>query len=212
MSSGEQSSASSGKKFAALGCVGIVGVGALLLALVIGMWYVSVGNRLVALDEAMKSQWSQVETVLQRRFDLIPNLVATVKGYAEHEKDTLTRITELRSQWGAAKTIDEKAQVAGELQSALSRLMVVIENYPELKANQGFLELQTQLEGTENRIAVERQRYNESVQSYNTAVRQFPGSLVAGFKGLVPSTAYFETTEAAKEAPKVDFSKPDAKG
>lgn len=205
MSTGEQSSATSGKKFAALGCLGIVGAGALVLALVIGMWYVSVGNGLVALDEAKRSQWAQVETVLQRRFDLIPNLVATVKGYAEHEQETLTRITGLRSQWGAAKTVEEKTQVAGELQSALSRLMVVVENYPELKANQGFLDLQTQLEGTENRIAVERQRYNETVQAYNKAVRQFPGSIVAGMKGFAPSTAYFETTEGAQAAPKVQF-------
>jgi LemA protein len=205
MSTGESSSAGAGKKFAALGCVGIGGVGLLLAALVIGVWFVSVGNRLVALDEGMKTQWSQVETVLQRRFDLIPNLVSTVKGYAEHEQEVLTRVTELRSQWGAAASVAEKAQVAGELQGALSRLLLVAENYPELKANQGFLDLQTQLEGTENRIAVERQRYNETVQSYNTAVRQFPGSLVAGLKGFAPSDAYFESAEGAAEAPKVQF-------
>jgi len=205
MSTGATSFAGGGKKFAALGCLGIVGVGVVVLALVIGMWFVSIGNRLVGLDEGMKSQWSQIETVLQRRFDLIPNLVATVKGYAEHEQETLTRVTELRSQWGAAKTIEEKAQVAGELQGALSRLLLVAENYPELKANQGFLDLQTQLEGTENRIAVERQRYNETVQAYNMAVRQFPASLVASFKGFAPSDAYFETTEGAQDAPKVQF-------
>lgn len=205
MSTGDSSSTGSGKKVAALGCVGIVGVGVLVLAVVIGMWFVSVGNRLVVLDEGMKSQWSQVETVLQRRFDLIPNLVATVKGYAEHEQETLTRVTELRSQWGAAQSIQEKAQVAGELQGALARLLLVAENYPELKANQGFLDLQAQLEGTENRIAVERQRYNESVQAYNTAVRQFPASIVAGLRGFAPSDAYFETAEGAAEAPKVHF-------
>jgi LemA protein len=179
----------------------VVAVGAIALAFL----YVTVGNRLVALDEGMKTQWSQVETVLQRRFDLIPNLVNTVKGYAEHEQETLTRITELRSQWGAASTVAEKAQVAGELQSALSRLLLVAENYPELKADQGFRDLQTQLEGTENRIAVERQRYNESVQAYNTAIRQFPGSLIAGWKGLAPSEAYFEAAEGSDQAPKVEF-------
>jgi LemA protein len=205
MSTGETSSPGSGRKFAGIGCAAFAVVGLLFLTVILGVMYVSIGNRLVGLDESMKTQWSQVETVLQRRFDLIPNLVATVKGYAEHEQETLTRITELRSQWGAAKTIDEKTQVAGELQGALARLLLVAENYPDLKANQGFLDLQTQLEGTENRIAVERQRYNESVQAYNTTVRQFPGSLVAGFKGMAPSEAYFETSEGASEAPKVQF-------
>ncbi|MBL8849458.1 MAG: LemA family protein [Planctomycetaceae bacterium] len=205
MSTGELSSPGSGRKFAGIGCAAFAVVGLVFLAVMFGVMYVTIGNRLIGLDESMKTQWSQVETVLQRRFDLIPNLVATVKGYAEHEQETLTRITELRSQWGAAKTIDEKAQVAGELQGALARLLLVAENYPDLKANQGFLDLQSQLEGTENRIAVERQRYNESVQAYNTAVRQFPGSLIAGFKGMAPSDAYFETSEGADEAPKVQF-------
>jgi LemA protein len=177
-----------------------------VLAVVLGMWFVSVGNGLVTLDEAMKKQWSQVETVLQRRFDLIPNLVNTVKGYAEHEQEVLTRVTELRSQWGAAKTIDEKAAVASELQGALSRLLLVAENYPQLKADQGFRDLQVQLEGTENRIAIERQRYNESVESYNVAVRKFPGSMVAGFRGFAPSDAYFKSAEGAAGAPRVDFS------
>jgi LemA protein len=206
MSTGEAPSGS-GKKVAAFGCLGIGVAGLVIAALVFGMMYVSIGNKLIRLDEAMKAQWSQVETVLQRRFDLIPNLVATVQGYADFEKETLTRITELRSQWGAATTVADKAQVAGELQGALSRLLLVAENYPDLKANQGFLDLQAQLEGTENRIAVERQRYNESVNAYNQGVRQFPGSLIAGLKGMTPSTAYFESAEGAKEAPKVEFGK-----
>lgn len=185
---------------------GLIIVGALVLVvLVLGGWFVSINNRLVGLDEGMKTQWSQVETVLQRRFDLIPNLVNTVKGYAAHEKEILERVTELRSQWGAARTVPEKAQAAGELEGVLSRLLLVAENYPQLKADQGFRDLQVQLEGTENRIAVERQRYNESVQSYNTAVRQFPGSLVAGFRGFAPSDAYFKSAEGAEEAPTVDF-------
>ena len=182
----------------------ILGV-VVLAAVVLGGWFVSINNRLVGLDEGMKTQWSQVETVLQRRFDLIPNLVNTVKGYAAHEKEILERVTELRSQWGAARTVPEKAQAAGELEGVLSRLLLVAENYPQLKADQGFRDLQVQLEGTENRIAVERQRYNESVQAYNTAVRQFPGSLVAGFRGFAPSDAYFKSADGAKEAPTVDF-------
>ena len=179
--------------------------GLLLVALLVGGWLVGINNRLVRLDESMKTQWSQVETVLQRRFDLIPNLVNTVKGYAAHEKEILTKVAELRSQWGAAKTVQEKTQAAGQLEGALARLLVVAENYPQLKADQGFRDLQVQLEGTENRISVERQRYNESVRDYNTAVRQFPGSLVAGFRGFAPSDAYFEAAEGAAQVPKVDF-------
>jgi LemA protein len=185
--------------------------GVLLVALVIGGWFVSINNRLVSLDEAKNTAWAQVETVLQRRFDLIPNLVNTVKGYAAHEKEILTRVTELRSQWGAAKTVADKAAAAGQLEGALARLLLVAENYPQLKADQGFRDLQVQLEGTENRIAVERQRYNESVRAYNTAVRQFPASLVAAFRGFTPSDAYFEAAEGAAEAPKVDFGESGAK-
>jgi LemA protein len=198
-------SAGGARKFAAFGCLGIALIALVLGGIAFAGLYVTVGNRLIALDEQMKTQWSQVETVLQRRFDLIPNLVNTVKGYAEHEQEILTRVTELRSQWGAARTVAEKAEAAGELQSALSRLLLVAENYPNLKADQGFRDLQVQLEGTENRIAVERQRYNDAVRAYNTAVRQFPGSLVAGLRGFSPSDAYFEAAEGTAEAPKVEF-------
>lgn len=179
----------------------------LLLLLGAVAWGISVNNQLVTAKENMNAAWAQVETVLQRRFDLIPNLVATVKGYAEHEKELLESVTQLRSQWGAAKTVDEKAKAAGELEGTLARLLVVAERYPDLKANQNFLDLQTELAGTENRITVERQRYNDSVRSYNTLVQRFPQSLVAGFRGFAPSTAYFEAAKAAAEAPKVDFSK-----
>jgi LemA protein len=179
---------------------------AVIVIAMVATWYVRVGNRLVNLDENVKKQWSQVETVLQRRFDLIPNLVNTVKGYATHEKETLTRITELRSQWGAAKTVEQKAAAASELEGLLSRLLVVAENYPELKADKGFRDLQVQLEGTENRIAVERQRYNESLNAYNTAVRQVPGSLVARMRGMKTNDAYFKSSFGAEAAPKVDFS------
>jgi LemA protein len=185
---------------------GAIVVGGLLLA----AWFVAINNRLVGLDEGIRTQWSQVETVLQRRFDLIPNLVNTVKGYAEHERELLEKVTELRSQWGAAKTVAEKARAAGELEGTLSRLLLVVENYPQLKADQNFRDLQAQLEGTENRITVERQRYNEAIRAYNTAVRQFPASIVASFRGFVPNNAYFEAADAAREVPKVDFSKPPA--
>jgi LemA protein len=178
------------------------------LAIVLGLWFVSTGNRLVALQENVNTAWAQVETVLQRRFDLIPNLVNTVKGYAEHEKEILEEVTRLRSQWGQAKTVDEKAKVGSQLEGVLSRLLVVSENYPDLKANQNFRDLQVELSGTENRVAVERQRYNEVVRTYNTAVRQFPASLVANFRGFTTDKAYFEGSTQAQEAPKVDFSKP----
>ncbi len=186
------------------GC-GAVVVGLLVVAVMIAGWAMSINNQLVALQESMKTAWAQVETVLQRRYDLIPNLVETVKGYAAHEKEVLENVTKMRSQWGAARTVEEKAQAASGMESALARLLVVSENYPELKANQNFLALQTQLEGTENRISVERQRYNESVKAYNTKVRRMPDRLIAGFLGFTPSDAYFETAPAAREAPKVQF-------
>ncbi len=186
-----------------VGC-GVVAVIGLCL-LILGYLYVSVGNRLVALDEARESQWAQVESVLQRRFDLIPNLVETVRGYADHEREVLSEVTRLRSQWGAAKTVEEKAEAATGLQSALARLLVVAERYPDLKADRGFQNLQYELAGTENRINVERQRYNEAVRNYNTAIRQFPGSLVASMRGFTPSDAYFEADQQARQAPQVDF-------
>lgn len=195
------SGSSSGRR-SSLGLVAIV---LLILLGVIG-WGVSINNQLVTAKENMAASWAQVETVLQRRFDLIPNLVATVKGYAEHEKELLENVTRLRSQWGAAKTVDEKAKTASELEGTLARLLVVAEQYPDLKASQNFADLQVELAGTENRIAVERQRYNDSVRSYNTLVQKFPQSLVASFRGMTPSTAYFEAAKESAQAPKVDFS------
>jgi len=162
-------------------------------------------NTLVQRQEAMHESWAQVENVLQRRYDLIPNLVNTVKGYASHERGVLEEVTRLRSQWGEAKTLDEKVGAAQQLEGALGRLMVVVERYPDLKANQNFLALQDELAGTENRIAVERRRYNEVVRNYNVAVRSFPANLVAGFTGFHLSTAYFEAGKEAKEVPKVQF-------
>jgi LemA protein len=190
----------------AMGRIGIVLGILLIVLLMLGGCAVQTNNHLVALQEDVGARWAQVETVLQRRYDLIPNLVNTVKGYAKHEKDVLENVTRLRSQWGQARTVEEKAKTAGELEGALSRLLVVSEQYPELKANQNFLALQDELSGTENRIAVERGRYNDSVRAYNTAVRQFPGSLIAGFRGMQPKDAYFESEPAARTAPKVDFS------
>jgi LemA protein len=192
------------KKWWLLGCGGLA-VAAVVVAVMLGGWAMSVNNQLVALQESMKASWAQVETVLQRRYDLIPNLVATVKGYAQHEKELFENVAGLRSQWSAAQTLPEKTQAANQMEGALSRLLVVAENYPELKANQNFRDLQFELSGTENRISVERQRYNETVRAFNTRVRQMPTSLVAAFLGFRPSDAYFDAAPAATEAPKVQF-------
>jgi len=192
------------KKLWLLGCGGAL-IAAVVLAVILGGWAMSVNNNLVALQEQMKGAWAQVETVLQRRYDLIPNLVATVKGYAVHEKEIFENVAKLRSQWSAAQTLPEKTKAANEMEGALARLLVVAENYPELKASQNFRDLQFELSGTENRISVERQRYNETVQAYNTRVRQLPTSLVASLLGFHPSDAYFNAAPTAKEAPKVQF-------
>lgn len=184
-----------------------LGIVALIVLVIIGgfaAWGVGVNNHLVTLDENVNAAWGQVETVLQRRFDLIPNLVATVKGYAAHEKEILENVTRLRSQWGNAKTVDEKAKAAGELEGTLARLLVVAEQYPDLKADQNFRDLQFELSGTENRIAVERQRYNEAVREYNTYVRSTPSNIIAGMRGFQVKET-FQAAPAAAEAPKVDF-------
>ena len=172
---------------------------------IVGMWAASAYNRLVVTSEAIPAAWSQVDTVLQRRYDLIPNLVNTVKGYAKHEKDLLTEVTALRSQWGAAKNQSEKVAAANNMEGALSRLMVVVEQYPQLKANENFIRLQDELAGTENRISVERMRYNETVNSYNVVVRGFPTNILAGMFGFKKSDDYFKSEQAAKQAPKVQF-------
>ena len=161
-------------------------------------------NKLVALDEGVNSAWAQVENQLQRRLDLIPNLVNTVKGYAEHEMDVLTAVTNARSRVGSAQTIPEKIDANRQLTSALGRLLVVVENYPNLKADQNFLALQSQLEGTENRIAVERRRYNETTRTYNTVVRKFPDNIIANMFGF-ERKSFFEAAEEAKEVPEVKF-------
>lgn len=182
-------------------------LGALLLLFVVfpGCFGIQAYNRLVQRNEVVDESWAQVENVLQRRFDLIPNLVNTVKGYASHERELLEEVTRLRSQWGTARLPNERVQAAEQLEGALGRLMVVIERYPDLKANQNFLALQDELAGTENRIAVERRRYNEAVRDYNVTVRQFPSNIVASLARFEKRDAYFEAKPGAAEPPSVQF-------
>jgi LemA protein len=188
------------------GCI----IGLTVLAVIVVVILIAAGflfgqyNRIVTLDENANAAWANVETVLQRRFDLIPNLVNTVKGYASHEKELLEEVTRLRSQWGKAQTVSQKAQAASLLEGALGRLMVVVENYPDLKANQNFLALQDELAGTENRISVERRRYNEAVRAYNTRIRRIPTVFIANLFGFDRKTP-FEADEGAQQAPKVSF-------
>jgi LemA protein len=176
----------------------------IIIALSIAGWVKNTYNEMVTMDENINGAWAQVENVLQRRYDLIPNLVETVKGYASHEKEVLTQITEARSRVGSAGAPAERMQAEGELSNALSRLMVVVENYPQLKANENFIRLQDELAGTENRISVERGRYNDTVKIYNAYVRRFPASLIAGMFSF-ERHEFFEAPEAAQTAPQVKF-------
>ncbi len=177
----------------------------LLIALVFGSMYVGRRNQMVVKREAVSASWAQVDVVLQRRADLIPNLVETVKGFAQHEEKVFGDIAAARSALIGAKTPADKIAANGALDSALSRLLVITENYPQLKSNENFLRLQDELAGTENRIAVERRRYNEVVQDYNTFIALFPNSLVASIGGFARNDAYFKTDEGARSAPKVNF-------
>jgi len=161
-------------------------------------------NLLVAGDEGVKSAWAQVENQLQRRFDLIPNLVETVRGYATHEREVFTQVTEARAKVGGAATIEDKIGAQNQLSAALSRLLLVVENYPQLKADQNFIRLQDELAGTENRISVERRRYNEVVQAYNILLRTFPRNIIANLFGF-QRAAFFEAPGEAKTAPQVKF-------
>jgi len=205
------------KNVGLLGCVGVL----ILVLIVGGAYFVSVRNNLVGLDENVNQHWAQVESQYQRRFDLIPNLVRTVQGAANFEKSTLEAVVNARARVGqvampggppgAASDITTNPQQMEQfaaaqqgLSNALSRLLVVVERYPDLKSNQNFLELQSQLEGTENRIAVERQRYNEAAQGYNTAIRRFPASLVASMSGF-KAKAYFKGQAGSDKAPEVNF-------
>jgi LemA protein len=161
-------------------------------------------NTFVSLDEAVKASWAQVENQLQRRYDLIPNLVETVKGFARQEKEVFIGVTEARSKVAGANNIPDKIKANNELSGALSRLLLVVERYPDIKSNQNFLRLQDELAGTENRIAVERRRYNEAVKTFNVKIRSFPENLFAGLFGFTKA-AFFEVPETAKAVPKVKF-------
>ncbi|MFH1128670.1 MAG: LemA family protein [Candidatus Omnitrophota bacterium] len=183
-----------------------IGLGIIVLIIIIVfVSVISFYNGIVTKHETITAKWAQVENQLQRRNDLIPNLVNSVKGYASHEKTLFEDVTNARSQWAKANTVDEKVKAATVVDSALSRLLLVVENYPNLKADQTFLALMDELAGTENRIAVERMRYNESVRDYNVTVRMFPGNIVAGMFGYKTATEYFKAEEKAKTVPEVKF-------
>ena len=180
----------------------------LVVALICGGMYVSRRNQMVALNEQVKSNWSEVDVNLQRRSDLIPNLVETVKGYATHEQTVFDDVAKARAALGGATTPKDKIAANGQLDGALSRLLLIVENYPQLKANEGFLRLQDELAGTENRIAVARKRYNDSLQAYNTYIGLFPNNVFAGWAGFQRNDAYFQASEASRAVPKVSFPAP----
>jgi LemA protein len=179
-----------------------------LLALLIGGMYVGRRNQMVVKNEAVKSAWAQVDVVLERRADLIPNLVETVKGYAAQEQTVFHDIAAARSALMGANTPEGKIAANGQLDGALSRLLVIVENYPTLKSNENFLRLQDELAGSENRIAVERKRYDDTLQDYNTYIGLFPNSLFAGWAGFQRNNAYFAAPPSAQEPPKVQFPAP----
>jgi LemA protein len=209
-----------------MGRIGVLGclVVLVLVLVIFGGYYVSVRNNIVTLNQAVDAQWAQVQNDYQRRFDLIPNLVRTVQGAANFEKSTLQAVVEARSRVGQVQApsgppgtaanvpndpqqLQQFEQAQAGLTSALSRLLVVVEKYPDLKSNQSFLQLQSELEGTENRIAVSRKRFNDAAQEYNTAILRFPASVVAGMSGFKPK-AYFKGAEGSDKAPEVNFSFP----
>jgi LemA protein len=191
-----------------LAVVGVVLVLLLLVGGLVGASYVGAKNTMVTKNEAIKQAWAQVDVVLQRRADLIPNLVATVKGYAQHEEKVYGDIANARAGLLNAKTPTDKIAANGQLDGAIGRLLLVVENYPNLKADRNFAALQDELAGSENRIAVERRRYNEAIQDYNTYIGQFPNSIFAGWAGFKRNNDYFAASESARVAPKVDFGAP----
>ena len=183
----------------------LIGVGAILaIVLIIVIWYFSTYNSLVRMNEDVNGKWAQVETQYQRRVDLIPNLVSTVKGAANFESSTLEDITRLRSQWQTAPNVNAKVETANQIESALSKLLVVAENYPQLTATQNFQGLQDELSNTENKIAVERQRYNDAVRAFNARIKTFPTSFVAGRSGYT-DREYFNSAPGSENAPNVNF-------
>lgn len=184
----------------------LLGVVAVIVVVVLGVvgWGISTYNGLVTAQTEVETQQSNIATQLQRRSDLIPNLVNTVKAYAEHEEEIFTAVADARAKLSGANTVSEMEQANTELSSALSRLLVIVENYPDLKANQNFIALQDQLEGTENRIAVARQDYNKAVKDYNQRLRRFPSNLIAGMFGM-EQAAMFESSSGSESVPEVSF-------
>ena len=174
------------------------------IVLLVVIWYIGIYNSLIKLNEEVNNKWAQVETQYQRRVDLIPNLVNTVKGAAGFEKSTLEEITRLRSQWQTAPTVEQKVATANQLESALSKLLLVAENYPQLKATQNYLALQDELANTENKVAVERSRYNDAIRNFNARIKTFPSNIVARKLGYVDRT-YFQSKTGAENAPEVKF-------
>ena len=178
----------------------------LVILIVVIAYLVITYNGLVVARQKVKNAWSQIDVQLQRRFDLIPNFVETVKGYMVHEKDTLAKVTELRTSWASAGTVNEKAELNNQLSGALKTIMAVSENYPDLKANQNFLDLQEELRNTENKISFSRQFYNDSVTIYNTKLEVFPSNIVAGWFKFTSETLFAAESEEARKNVKVDFN------
>ena len=176
-----------------------------VVAVAAGGKFVGVRNDLVNQREAINGQWAQVDVALQRRADLIPNLVEAVKGFAKHETEVFSNIAAARAALVGAKTPDEKIAANGQLSTALSRLLVITENYPQLRSNENFLHLQDELAGTENRISIERRKYNEILERYNASIQRFPANIVASLSGFTRNDAYFKTEPGARTAPKVQF-------
>ena len=179
----------------------------LAIVIVLILVIISLYNSLVTLRQRVKNAWSQIDVQLQRRFDLIPNLVECVKGYMTHEQDTLAKVTELRTSWAKAQTVEEKANLDGELSGALKTIMAVSENYPDLKANQNFAELQEELRNTENKISYSRQFYNDTVTRYNTKLEVFPSNLIASMFHFTAETLFEAESDTARKNVKVDFNK-----
>lgn len=188
------------------GILALIVVG--FIALVVGGKYVSARNTMVVKSETVKSTWAEVDVVLQRRADLIPNLVETVKGFAAQEQTVFHDIAAARSALLGAQTPADKIAANGQLDGAIGRLLAIVENYPQLKSNENFLRLQDELAGTENRIAVERKRYNDALQDYNTYIGLFPNNIFAGWAGFRRNDTYFTATEASRAVPKVEFPAP----
>jgi LemA protein len=186
---------------AALGVIAVI----LILALLVGGMYAGRRNEMVRLNEQVKSNWAQVDVVLQRRADLIPNLVATVQGFAAHEETVFADIAKARAQYLNAQTPADKIAASNQIAPLEMKILALVETYPQLKSNENFLRLQDELAGTENRIAVERKRYNDSIQEYNTYIGLFPNNIFAGWAGFKRNNDYFQAPEAAREAPQVQF-------